>query len=76
MHQKEPSPLVHYGECKASESFVSMPFSLFVEKMLFDGRVNQDEHITKIYYLLSGIHAKKLVLYRRRPYSEMTNYIY
>ena len=44
-----------------------MPFSLFVEKMLFDVCMNQDEHNTKIYYLLSGMHAKKLVLYKRRP---------
>ena len=44
-----------------------MPFPLFVENMLFDVRMNPDEHKTKIYYLLSGMHAKKLVLYRRRP---------
>jgi hypothetical protein len=41
-----------------------MPFSIFVEKMLFDVCMNQDEYKTKIYYLLPGMHAKKLVLYK------------
>lgn len=42
-------------------------FLFFVENMLFDVLMNPDEHKTKIYYLLPGIHAKKVVLYRRRP---------